>query len=67
MTEVERLRARVAELERERVKAERGAARVKEEKNSSLKKVKMEQSGSGNAASLSPREKKGKQEVIELN
>ncbi|ORY79700.1 hypothetical protein BCR35DRAFT_331951 [Leucosporidium creatinivorum] len=66
MTEVERLRARVAALERERVKPEPGV-KVKEEEKPSLKKVKMEQGGSSGGASSSPKGKKGKPEVIELD
>ncbi|ORY79701.1 hypothetical protein BCR35DRAFT_352618 [Leucosporidium creatinivorum] len=67
MTELERLRARVAELEaeRERVKVEPGV-KVKEEKESSLKKVKTEKGALSGGDSSSTGDGK-KLEMVELD
>jgi hypothetical protein len=70
LTEVERLHARVAELEsrRDRVKAEPATPKVKEEQVARSKKVKREKRGSsGVASAASGKGKKGKPVVLELD
>jgi len=69
LTEVERLRARVAELERrDRVKTEPATLKVKEEQAARSRKIKREKRGpSGVASAASGKGKKGKPVVLELD